>query len=979
MKLSMVLIAKDEAERIHGCFKEWWRDVDEVVLVDTGSTDGTVEAAEAYAKGTGEPDKLVIGRFKWEDDFAAARNYADSLATGDWLTWCDLDDKVVGLPYLRELAERAAPDVIQFYARYDYAIDPSGSVFCQLQRERLVRAGSSEWVGRVHECQIGKGGIGGIVMTDPEKVRWEHQRNPLQVTERNEKILRRWVEEEPDNARAIGYLAFELMGAREEVTENGEVTSKADPEKVRESTHWFQRYLEIPGQQPEMRAQATRRYAQVLMTQGMWDAAIRVSLPMLAECPAWPDTLLTLAECAHEAGEWQKVIEHATEVARRGQPETLLIVNPEDYTLRPRSLIASAMAQLGQLEEACKAAQQIVAVNPGYLGIQEQLSEWLGQLARDQAAATWSNCAQLLCQHDEPERAWGCLETAPFFVSDHPQIIAARVQVARILEEPYTVQTVEESARGQFLKRSLQTLPEKIRDALEERREPADDGEPNDPLPVQETLRILDPSGATTDWIREHIPAATVDRVPDDTGPYDAVMLYGDLDNRIDPMGRLSAVCGEVRRPGGRVYVSVPEGNIGNQRTPGRRRAWRSTDVADLLRHYGRLEGFGVDDDGWVSASIEPQPRQHEVAIWTGYAIGPWHPMDITTRGLGGSETAAYRLAESLSEMGHIVTLYGHFRQEGAVKDVILRDWRKFDPTVPRRAVVAFRNAEMFDAPVNAQATVLWLEDVAGGEGITPERMEHIGHVATVSEWHRQNVLDTYDWIDRRKVIACRNGITHSFFDGEQPEREKRVVYTSSPDRGVDILLELWPQIRERVPDALLAHTYGPWYGIVADRSPAIAAHRQRVAELSQQEGVTAIHGLGQKDLAMLMRSSLVWAHPSYFTVGAERFSETSCISAIEAQAAGCRVVAADWGALSETVREGAKIDGDPTTQEWRDRFVDEIVTGLTDPDIQAQAQEQGPLAVADLDWEGAALQLERLWDAQGQQPALAMATTGSG
>jgi glycosyltransferase involved in cell wall biosynthesis len=978
MRLSMVMIAKNEAERIGTCFDSWWDAVDEVVLVDTGSTDTTIRTAKTYAYDRKESDKLTIGRWEWNDDFAAARNYADSLATGDWLAWCDLDDKVIGLDHLRRLAKNAALDVVQFYARYDYAIDSYGNVFCQLQRERLVRAGSSEWVGRVHECQIGKGGIGGIVMTDPEKVRWEHQRDPLQITTRNEDILRRWVDEEPENARALGYLAYELMSSREQVERDGEVESRPDPEKVRESMEYFERYLAIPGQQPDMRAQATRRYAQVLMTQGMWDAAVRVSVPMLAECPAWPDTLLTLAECAHEAWEWQKVIEHATEVVRRGQPETLLIVNPEDYTLRPRSLIASAMAQVGQLEEACKTAQQVATVNPDYLGIKEQLAEWLGQLGRDQAAQTWANCAQLLCQHDEPERAWGLLETVPFFSSDHPIVIAARVGVARVLEEPYTVQKIRESARGQFLLRSLHELPEKIKDALEAHREPPEDGEPpHEPLQAPKNLRILDPSGATTDWLQEHFPTAQIDRIADGTGPYDAAMLYGDLDNRVNPLERLRALCEHVRRPGGRVYACTPEGNINNQRSPGRRRAWRSVDVADLLRRYGRLDEFGVDEDGWVSASIEPQPRRDEIAIWTGYAIGPWHPMDITTRGLGGSETAAYRIAESLADLGHIVTLYGHFRQEGAVRDVILRDWRKFDPTIERRAVITFRNAEMYDAPVNARTTILWLEDVAGGEGLIPERMERIDHVCAVSEWHRQNILDTYDWIDPGRVVASRNGITHSYFEGEAPEREKRVVYTSSPDRGLDILLECWPQIRERVPDALLAHTYGPWYGIVANHSPVIAAHRQRVAELSQQEGVTAIHGLGQKDLAMLMRSSLVWCAPSYFTPGREKFNETNCISCQEAQAAGCHVVAADWGALSEMVQVGAKIDGDPTTQEWRDRFVDEIVAGLTDPHVQAHAQEDGPQAVADRDWEGVALQLERLWHNTPQAPARALALTG--
>lgn len=486
------------------------------------------------------------------------------------------------------------------------------------------------------------------------------------------------------------------------------------------------------------------------------------------------------------------------------------------------------------------------------------------------------------------------------------------------------------------------------------------------------SLRILDPSGATVGWLKSQLQGAVIHRVPDDEGPYDAVMLYGDLDNMADPGGRLAAAAQHVKRPGGKIYVSVLEGTAGglSKRTAGRRRAWRSVDVADMLRRYGRLEEFGVDEDGYVSAAISPCSKGREIAVWTGYAIGPWDPMDITTRGLGGSETAAYRIAEQLAERGHVVTLYGHFRQEGALKDVILKDYRRFDPTTPRQAVIAFRNAEMFDQPVNADKTILWLEDVAGGEGINQQRAERIDYVCTVSEWHTNNVKETYPWLPEEKIVTSRNGIMRSYFDGEAPDREQRVLYTSSPDRGLDIVLECWPEILKRVPDAQLYHTYGPWYDIVASVSDATAAHRARCRELAEANPgtVNALSGLGQQDLAMLMRSSMVWCHPSYFSLGNMQFCETSCISAMEAQAAGCRVVCADWGALQNTVKTGRRIDGDPMGDEWRARFVDEIVRGLTDPGVQAIAQTEGPAEMADHGWEGVCAQLESLWDRSSAQ-----------
>lgn len=483
-------------------------------------------------------------------------------------------------------------------------------------------------------------------------------------------------------------------------------------------------------------------------------------------------------------------------------------------------------------------------------------------------------------------------------------------------------------------------------------------------------LRILDPSGATVEWLESQLPDAIIHRVPDDEGPYDAAMLYGDLDNRSDPAGRIAALSQHVKRPNGRIYVNVREGTKGglSQRTPGRRHAWKSVDVADLLRRFGHLEEFGIDDDGYISAAVEPIAKGHEIAVWTGYAIGPWDPMDIINRGLGGSETAAYRIAETLAEMGHIVTLYGQFRQEGALKDVILKDWRRFDPTTARKAVIAFRNAEMFDAPVNAETSILFLEDVAGAEGLTERRAEGIDYVCGVSDWHAENIALTYPWLAKtEKIVSSRNGITHSFFEGEAPEREKRLLYTSSPDRGLDIALECWPAILERVPDAKFFHTYGPWYDLVANVSAETAAHRARCRELSEDDSVKAVGPLGQRDLAMLMRSSLAWCAPSYFTPGHCLMHETNCISCQEAQAAGCRVVSGSWGALGEMVKTGVKIDGDPTTPEWREKFIDAVVEALTDPEVQAIAQEEGPKAVSDHDWFRVCQQLEELWSVQGK------------
>ena len=82
--LSLCLIVRDEAERIGRCLDAALPIADEIVVVDTGSTDGT--AAIAEAKGA------RVVPFVWIDDFAAARNAALDAARGDWILMLDADE-----------------------------------------------------------------------------------------------------------------------------------------------------------------------------------------------------------------------------------------------------------------------------------------------------------------------------------------------------------------------------------------------------------------------------------------------------------------------------------------------------------------------------------------------------------------------------------------------------------------------------------------------------------------------------------------------------------------------------------------------------------------------------------------------------------------------------------------------------------------------------------------------------------------------
>ena len=84
MKISACYITKNEERNIARSLQSLADAVDEIIVVDTGSTDGTREIAEALG--------ARVLDFSWQDDFSAPRNFAVEAASGDWIVFLDADE-----------------------------------------------------------------------------------------------------------------------------------------------------------------------------------------------------------------------------------------------------------------------------------------------------------------------------------------------------------------------------------------------------------------------------------------------------------------------------------------------------------------------------------------------------------------------------------------------------------------------------------------------------------------------------------------------------------------------------------------------------------------------------------------------------------------------------------------------------------------------------------------------------------------------
>jgi glycosyltransferase involved in cell wall biosynthesis len=106
-KISVCLIVKNEEKSIADCLKSV-QDTDEIIILDTGSTDGTEQAITRLNLPTN--GRYIKGEYQWKDDFAHARNAALSHCTGDWVLVIDADEVLEpgGIAKLRQAAMGAS-------------------------------------------------------------------------------------------------------------------------------------------------------------------------------------------------------------------------------------------------------------------------------------------------------------------------------------------------------------------------------------------------------------------------------------------------------------------------------------------------------------------------------------------------------------------------------------------------------------------------------------------------------------------------------------------------------------------------------------------------------------------------------------------------------------------------------------------------------------------------------------------------------
>lgn len=294
-RLTLCMIARNEEALLPACLESVRGVVDEIVLVDTGSTDRTIEIARLFgAKVIEEP---------WADDFAHPRNTALSHATGDWVLQLDADERLsasAGQALKRALQRKPAFDCALVALHNADALDaPAAEVFSGSRRlgvpawlpRLLRRTPTLRYEGVIHESVLESLAERGLKVAKLEGVDLLHLgavpefRARKGKSNRNLTLLAKRCELEPTSVLPFGYLALELVQAG----------------RVAEALPYLERGWPLILQQPKYRSGLRLAVARGLVQLSRDDGAGLLETASVVEGHegAHPD-LEFLKACGHE-------------------------------------------------------------------------------------------------------------------------------------------------------------------------------------------------------------------------------------------------------------------------------------------------------------------------------------------------------------------------------------------------------------------------------------------------------------------------------------------------------------------------------------------------------------------------------------------------------------------------------------------------------------------------------------------------------
>ena len=336
LKISACYIVKNEADNLAKSIKSLKNQVNEIVVVDTGSTDNTVNVARKLG--------AKVYSFPWQDDFSKARNFALSMAKGEWLVLLDADEyftaKTAG--NIRQVIRQAQQAYGLLIQMVNYDVDKAEiqDYFYQL---RIVRNQQGlHYEGKIHEeLKLAEGKSMKFLRIPPEMLEIYHTGYASSVSrqklERNLKLLQQAVNNGQSEADLARYFCdcYLGLGDMEKCIYYGWLDVKKGRQSVNFGSRCHRVLMAYYGGRNDGESISKRRQLAEISTE---------------QYPEVPDFWAEYSECVYQAGEYAQAI---------AAMEKSLQLMQNYHGMEPSMLVEGHMAS--QLEDRLQVFRQAQA------------------------------------------------------------------------------------------------------------------------------------------------------------------------------------------------------------------------------------------------------------------------------------------------------------------------------------------------------------------------------------------------------------------------------------------------------------------------------------------------------------------------------------------------------------------------------------------------------------------------------------------
>lgn len=1045
--LSWALIVRDASKTLEATLKSLRERTPqaEIVVVDTMSSDNTMEIASKYAdvlveyKGPrGDWSKEMLAF----DDAAAARQHAFELCTGTWRGWIDADDRLagpeeaesllklnnrwqpsatgkklaiedpaagepIGLEELLAKSDELLPGVDVFWAPYLYQRNPDGTAIVWQTRERIVKwenPSNWRWAEAAHEILVPV---------------------PGHVPKRIELSSFLFVHEKEFSDKEMHYNIKRHFDINLKLYEEGDRTTRRCLYLIEGAKlHAPERVFEFVEQAHALATTPADRY-RAMLTRGVyfadrglyWDAMEALGAATVLR-PDLPDAWVAGAE------RWAQIDDHDRAIAWLQNALSLPYNEIESYVPARHLAIQYEAALAQQLGKRAlklrskgmhkEALADFTASTMGYMRVHASPAigaadgpdkieahnlaiRALNEQNSEHHAMELRRLADFLFANDEPLKVAALLKAVPWTLVDHPIVIELERKIAKTLRHvgdgsinpDYTGFYENRVETGYMASDPAWLVPGACLSRADWMAEWINANCPNARvldvgsfdgivgIPILRacpgiTYRALDLSPDAVDAFNARLieyglnDRASVTRGCDpaifEPESFDVVIWSEVIEHVPDVAKELTRLRAALKQEG-TLFVTTPWGSFDKGRPPLTTHEGHIRDERGHVRVLMPREVTDLLDPAWETEELFCLPSQHTgdsmhvrarkttplaapaARIIVPGSLWDWSASTVGKGGMGASEGMIVYLANELAK-GRRTEVFGPVPEPEVKRGV--RYWpREHLRHIRDGKIVVSRSplsAPFIDEAIGRKLPkILWLQD-AYYPDLHPESASWYEKIVVVSDWHKQAMHDLHAVpLDKMEVIY--NWVLPEHYAGPAPERKRdRFVFASSPDRGLIRMLELWPDVLARLPDAELHVTYG-WrgcerLGLGNDSAWTQRYERARKAfeRLKFQKGVV-LHGMVPHDRVVeILRSSGVWTHPS-MDVDGINFPETCCTLAIEARAAGAVPVVQPVAALVETALCDVGSFVDPRNEsDWVDALV--RATEVTVAERQVMSEE---------------------------------------